>query len=1595
MAIQINLDTTNNNIDDLSFGLLRTNPALSTNAKLVVDSDGYIFMDAFLADSELVKTGYRKNPINPETGNYSVDVANFFGNLANNIKYKAGRVSSDFNVYTDYSYQYETQYNHGASFNNSKIYKEQYKFFAPIWLDKNMPSNFVIYRVKGTVYSENYAETIGGQNSRILELLRNATLVKSFDLTENSSIGKYLRNHLNNEKFPSTPLSQNFEMDQYSIFRGIDTVKGGFVEKKENLYNDFAQHDNLEIFSNEIFSGGFERNGVAVANLINLEFLFDDFKADNYDIYRYFGVYVTPHKEGYFDVDRVVNNDSREGIFVDAQSVVSTLDRTGTTLTHVDMLPKSSELQLPSLNWVKSRDGEYFHIRNSELFTENDFLPVSLNKSLDSEFKGATKVNTLQVEDFSINLRDFLVLDVVQTPSNGDKILLVPYTELKSSNFVTTEFTIAAENSLVAGTFTGNKFSINGSLIDIARALAGCLSQSEYGFKIKYNGTRIVLEDYAVGSTRKSTMFGIRKANVSDFLVVSDGLLEVPTNTTSTIVNNWDIYYPYGGAIENRAVLVKTENKGLVSIGDLVKSANVDSYTKISQIVKDPHSDMWRIIFEKEITLPKSKNINIYEKYQTSFGRFQIFDLKDFDFDFYDTSNSDLGELNTESYILTSRQYQIYNQSSNPDITIPQENYYANLLSVSTEDIIDRRSKVSSLSNSGEITSFISNITSEYNRLYENEIKETATLSRIVPKINKFVLKDGFNARMKPYHLSVNESFGVNNLSPNIEGDTRSPELLNMEHFHISKSPSFMLADTANIYKNSSYLDFGLGRTLSLGDLKSTSFNYFDKYFTWNGAYTEVAVLQEISRFEYSPGNFQTTFIFSGTLSSVAKTYAIGANILRIGANPANYNAVVTIAAGSNRMVTLGGPTSGSDVNALKIGDVVFRNLNASDEPTGTFVKNKRQKRYSKFANGNSTNQYPSTIFRGLRYVLKNRKESTLALPKEFIASPETNGYKFGFVVNYEVSTDNSTPTTKAISVVKNDKFKNICIYVNLTLQNNLVRALPRKVFYELENALDLNGDPVNTNITGTLSLNTASWNNFEFNNSGFTLIKGVGTKFKSQINLVDGQFTYLLSTVGGITRAFKVHQVIGDEAIVVQGWPRSGSIATPSTFETGPEWTTPASISNTIQESFVYKYYKGGKGAFVETLESLNAKRISDVFNNNPSEIEYITVQEDGTILNNQFILNVEDGTKIIKLSSLITEVDNDKPKSYKVTAEEIGKTIKVRDDQYFTVLKRMNGEYLPKFKDVVFFEEIYPSNIYYNLDNAGAPIKNKQTILYNKYNNMGVVFGSMYGQTGEDHYGYLKNYYFHKVNPESADAVLKLSTSSDKLPLYPKIGEIAIGKKDFNILKSKYEDDYYVKCLLNDKTETAFGTVNPVENTSFMASTVMKVDDIYTLSRFNATKVNSELELTDAKIKASRNNSIFWYENDSKVFIDVYLRFALLDELIEKGVNDKFNKYITPSKSFGDITTIEDDLVKYVDSNIVPRFIIDTVELYAKESKDISTNFISVVEVTDIDQTTYVKQSNFTYSTFAEDRLGFRLIYNKRPGYKYEFIPAIKIIA
>jgi hypothetical protein len=119
------------------------------------------------------------------------------------------------------------------------------------------------------------------------------------------------------------------------------------------------------------------------------------------------------------------------------------------------------------------------------------------------------------------------------------------------------------------------------------------------------------------------------------------------------------------------------------------------------------------------------------------------------------------------------------------------------------------------------------------------------------------------------------------------------------------------------------------------------------------------------------------------------------------------------------------------------------------------------------------------------------------------------------------------------------------------------------------------------------------------------------------------------------------------------------------------------------------------------------------------------------------------------------------------------------------------------------------------------------------------------------------------------------------------------------------------------------------------------------------------------------------------------------VLDELLEKGIKVSFDNYVSAAKSFGDLTTTMDDLQLYSEQNIVPRFIIQSINIYAKEGKNINTTFINQADPLLIDIDIYKKQTNYSTEGFVQDRLNFRLIYNRKPSYNYEFKVVVKIIA
>jgi hypothetical protein len=323
------------------------------------------------------------------------------------------------------------------------------------------------------------------------------------------------------------------------------------------------------------------------------------------------------------------------------------------------------------------------------------------------------------------------------------------------------------------------------------------------------------------------------------------------------------------------------------------------------------------------------------------------------------------------------------------------------------------------------------------------------------------------------------------------------------------------------------------------------------------------------------------------------------------------------------------------------------------------------------------------------------------------------------------------------------------------------------------------------------------------------------------------------------------------------------------------------------------------------------------------------------------------------------------------------------------------MNGSYIPLFRNAITFTDIYTENKV-NIPVIGETtinITDREDLIYNKINNLGVAFESY--KLLDNSYGFIRNYYFHKVNDKNSKNLLKLSETTDKLPLYPKIGEIAIDKRDLNLFKSKYDETYFVRSLAGVASEYAEGTLSPVEIKSFMASTVMKVRDTYDITAFTSTKESDLNELDYLRVNQLNKTAIHFIETDTQIVADFYLPSSIKDELIEDRILDKFRKYVSAATSFGDKASIEDDLEIYIYNNIINRFVIDNISIYGISGKDVVTGIESVESADLVNAVGYNLETNYEIQSYQNDSLSFRLIYNKKLGYGHKLRVLVKIQA
>ena len=1097
-------------------------------------------------------------------------------------------------------------------------------------------------------------------------------------------------------------------------------------------------------------------------------------------------------------------------------------------------------------------------------------------------------------------------------------------------------------DALLAGHFNTTAFSTNGTNDEIAAALTKSIYSIDNGFtELTYDGAdHLYIKNDVLGYRLMQSGIAVPNDNANNWVTI-DGNNELTyeprnvlrlqlTGNTSDVFKNSKIYFFNGGNSGGKSVLATLDSVADINIGDYLETSSQGVYNQVIDIVDDIERlplEYKKLVLNKKNTI-ESGEVNVFADNLVTLGLFSAFDIHDMNFDFYDTSNSDLKELKYETASEIKYEPELDNQSDiypfgerdNTDYSVTPASYFSGLSGVLEDEITDTFNE--------------DLVESEYDRLNENYLKENSIRSRVVPSINKWVLKDTLTVREQPYYLNANEAFGRSNFASDLSVAGRDRLGMTHEWFYINNLPKHLKENTGTLInpeyrlnESFSYLNFMEGFEMTASMFKNIDYDYFDRFFVTEG--------------------FETK------------------------------------------------------------GDNSYK----------TFVKTNRQKKYT-LVNGGNDAAFADSIFKGLKVIFKTRKEFTSTSPVDFVKSSEFNGYRFSTVLNVKTSEDSNGIEYE---VIQNKKFKFVVFFISLRIDDLWAdQTLTRKLLYELNHSLVWNNEEgtfkySDIKVDGHLDLTGANFSDPSADNylivNGLTHADGGVPQFLEQINKNEdddyGSIIVDINTAFGLQKIqLDISNVSGQTEIILARPPQD--ITNGTEVE-----TTLDNLPGYLQYNAGYVYKGGGINAYKFILESLGAQDMATMLLRNPNNVKYSTIELDGTIALNKFIILLEDGVEIIKEAEINTEVDDDKPESFKLSSGNIGFNLGLTRT-YYPFLIRHNGGYTIDTTPVVTFTDVYThmktntlqntSNIF-ELELEEQMYKHSLTSTediqlakdyYKRYNRCGVAFnlGFIYdGGTHDSQWGYIRNHFYRKVNEFKSSGVIKLSVSSDKPPLYPLIGEVAIDKKDVHVFKSSWDKNYYTRALSGGLAELVPGTFETKEERSYLASTIMKIKDSYTMLNFDVTRVGTEEELDDILANSTNTTDVVQFEDKNRVVLDFYIDFTINKKLSADGVLDTITKYVLAANSADDKTILTDDAQLYIGKNLVNVFGISQIKLYTQRLKGKGSHVESVDSVEGLDDNNYINDQNFTFSSHEQKPLNFRLIYNKRLGYSYRIRPMVKI--
>jgi len=437
-----------------SFGLLRTNPKLTTNIKIIADSKNKVYLESIDADPLLSKSTYKGFEVTG--GSYSRDLKRFYNQgapLPKSIAYTLFEEDDSTDVKNRYNFQYDFTYAMGMQPKNSRIYTEEFSLFFPLWVEKdNIPDYFLIFKLDGpSTFNANDTNIIpSGTNldtdPTLNELvvdpalffnnyLKGAKIIKTFDLSYKTEIGSYIRRHAQDPLFPESSIYMAFDKGNLSYWQGISYDEGGFCKKAKDVYKDYVLVDKTITENDDFITLGFQDNSVVHPNILNLEFLFDDTEQQDYKFSRYFGLYVSEAELGKFIIDgnRLFEDKDNENLQIPRPvkndigypntqiSQIQTNERGVKVYPHVGptgasstILPYSgrlvsfSETQNPRIPYIKDTKGNFYSINATNDWYSTFYVAGTGSTGVPTPYVDS---NYLRLKNTSVDWKNFSGLD--------------------------------------------------------------------------------------------------------------------------------------------------------------------------------------------------------------------------------------------------------------------------------------------------------------------------------------------------------------------------------------------------------------------------------------------------------------------------------------------------------------------------------------------------------------------------------------------------------------------------------------------------------------------------------------------------------------------------------------------------------------------------------------------------------------------------------------------------------------------------------------------------------------------------------------------------------------------------------------------------------------------------------------------------------------------------------------------------------------------------------------------------------------------------------------------------------------------------------